>query len=82
MANLTAGEEHEIWQMVAKEFKDFERRAEVDHLKKMAEMNAALDQLQDAAQMVVEVRNELSRIVNLVEGLETRLQDVEAEFGW
>jgi hypothetical protein len=82
VANLTAGEQEEIWSMVGKEFAAFEKRVENEHLKRMAEMNAALDQIQDAARLVVEVRSELSRVVNLVEGLETRLQDVEAEFGW
>lgn len=82
MAELTAGERENISAMVRAEYMLIAKRIENDHLKILAQVNAALDHIQDSAQLVNEVRNEMNRVANLVDGFEIRLQDIEAEFGW
>ena len=83
VARLSAGEEEEITRLVAQYIElNVRPRIENDHLRSQAEVNAALDQVKDAAQLVTEVRNELKRYVDLYEALIPRIEQLEAEFGW
>lgn len=86
MAYLSAREQEDIEKLVHElvhvELARIEKRIENENLRAIKIMNASVDKLQDAAGLVEKVERELDRVVNLVEGFEIRLQEIEAEFGW